>query len=135
MKRIGFFMLLAALLVVACNNNFVGEKSPSEVTLEVFNGLTTGDTAAIKQNIYITDDIMRASFNDYFRIAAASNQYMETTANYKPVYNIVSETIDGETAEVVLKTKNISGQNVRITVKLLVDEGRWKVDGDHGVWH
>ena len=49
--------------------------------------------------------------------------------------NIVSETIDGNDAEVVLTTKNISGQNVRITVKLLVDEGRWKVDGDHGVWH
>lgn len=129
-------MLFTSLFIVACNNNnFVGEKTPSEVTLALFNGLVTGDTAAIKRNIYITDDIQRASFNDYFRIAAASSQYMETTSYYKPVYNIVSETIDGKKAEVVLTTKNISGQNVRITVKLLVDEGRWKVDGDHGVWH
>ena len=135
MKKIGFLMILSSLLFTACKSDFVGEQTPSEVALSVFNGLITGDTAAIKRNIYITDEIQRATFNDYFRIAAASSQYMETTANYKPVYNIVSETIDGNDAEVVLTTKNISGQNVRITVKLLVDEGRWKVDGDHGVWH
>lgn len=135
MKKIGFLMVLLSLLFNACKSDFVGEQTPSQVALAVFNGLITGDTAAIKRNIYITDEIQRATFNDYFRIAAASSQYMETTANYKPVYNIVSETIDGNDAEVVLTTKNISGQNVRITVKLLVDEGRWKVDGDHGVWH
>lgn len=135
MKKLGFLMLAASLFMVACNSNFVGEKTPSEVALTVFNGLTTGDTAAIKRNIYITDDIQRSVFNDYFRIAATSNQYMETTAGYRPVYKIVSETVDGKNAEVVLTTKNISGQNVRITVKLLVDEGQWKVDGDHGVWH
>ena len=118
-----------------CQREALGD-SPSNVALAVFEAITSGDTATLRNKLYINDEIQRDVFNDYFKIAIASKQYMENTAQYRPSYTVVSETIEGETAEVILSTKNISGQKVRLTVRLLLDdEGYWKVDGDHGVWH
>lgn len=137
MKKASYLLLCSIILATftSCHREAQGE-SPSQVALSVFEAITTADTATLQNKIHISDQIQRDVFNDYFRIAAASKQYMETTAHYKPVYNVESESIDGENAEVILKTKNISGQDVRLTVKLLLDEdGYWKVDGDHGVWH
>ena len=137
MKKASYFLLCSIILAAFtnCHREAQGE-SPSQVALSVFEAITTADTATLRNKIHINDQIQRDVFNDYFKIAAASKQYIEATAHYKPVYNVVSETIDGENAEVILTTKNISGQNVRLTVKLLLDEdGYWKVDGDHGVWH
>ncbi len=137
MKRAVYLLVYALVAVVfmGCERKALGE-SPSEVALEVFKAITSGDTATLRKQIYINDDIQRDVFNDYFKIAVASSQYIENTSHYRPTYSVLGETIDGETAEVILATKNISGQNVRITVRLLLDEkGYWKVDGDHAVWH
>lgn len=126
--------VLSLIAFTSCNKQVSGD-SPAQVAIAVFESITTGDTATLKRSIYINDQIQRDVFNEYFKIAVHSQQYMESTASYKPQYTVVSEKIDGNNAEVILTTKNISGQKVRITVKLLVDEGRWKVNGDHGIWH
>lgn len=130
-------IIFCALFLVACSETpkITDERTPGEVAVELFTAIVTGQPDVVSRNIHITDKIQLDSFNDYLRIAANSTQYKESTEHYRPVYTVIEEHVDGENAEVVLRAKNIMGQNVRITVKLLLVDGMWKVDGDHGVWH
>lgn len=109
--------------------------NPGETAVLLFSSITSGNAQVIKDNIYISDEVQRDVFNEWVDMMVASQQYKESTKGYNPSYSVVEEKIDGETAEVLLAGKNPAGQNVQIKVKLLVVDGRWKVDGDHGVWH
>lgn len=128
---------VVVLLFFAC-----GEKqtptigaSPGEVAITLFSAITSGNTQVVKDNIYISDDVQRDVFFDWIDMAAASPQYAESTKGYTPSYTADKTEIDGDNATVELVGKDPAGNLVRITVKLLKVDSRWKVDGDHGVWH
>ena len=74
-------------------------------------------------------------FNSTIDIAVKSEQYQRNTKDFTPSYEVAKEVVDGDNAEVILTGVGPLGYKVRITVKLLRIDGRWKVDGDHGVWH
>ena len=132
MKKI--FYLFVLLLFAACGG--VGEgKSPGRVAVELFSAITSGDNEFVKDNIYISDTIQREVFNSAIDIAVKSEQYKRNTKDFTPSYKVAKEVVDGDNAEVILTGVGPLGNKVRITVKLLRIDGRWKVDGDHGVWH
>ena len=127
------FYILALLFLAACGSENV--ESPGKVAVELFSARTSGDSEYVKNNIYISDEIQREVFNSTIDIAVKSEQYKENTQNFTPSYTVAEESIEGDNAEVVLTGVGPLGQKVRITVKLLRKDGRWLVDGDHGVWH
>ncbi len=130
-KSLILSLILSVLFFSACNTP---EKSPGEVAVELYTALTSGDAQAVKDNMFISDSIYRNSFFAYLDIAVASEQYKQNTANFKAAYVVSEEDVNGDEATVVLTGKGPLGQNVRITVKLLLIDGAWKVDGEHGVW-
>ncbi|MBR2638791.1 MAG: hypothetical protein IKD40_08130 [Bacteroidaceae bacterium] len=111
------------------------EMTPGEVAVRLFTAITSGDSETVKSNIYISDSIQRYVFESTIDIAVASKQYKENTAGYVPSYKVEKEVVDDDRAEVILTGVGPLGQKLRITVKLLLMDGVWKVDGDHGVWH
>ena len=131
MRKLAYILLLSVL--AACAPADVN--TPGEVAVKLFSAITLGDNEYVKENIYISDEIQREVFNSTIDIAVKSEQYKQNTKNFTPDYNIDEEVVDGDSAQVVLKGVGPLGQKVRITVKLLRIDGRWFVDGDHGVWH
>ncbi len=136
MKRIKYIFIFALLAVVSfsCGNGNDGGK-PSAVALELYEGLTSGDVKAVTGNIHFQDTLDYAVFRDYFQMAVASNDYKQRTQGFKPDYKVTSEKIKGDEAFVVLEGVGPLGNMLKIDVKLLLVEGRWKVDGNHGVFH
>lgn len=132
MKKV--FYLFMLLLFAACGDAGEG-KSPGQVAVELFSAITSGDNEFVKDNIYISDTIRREVFNSTIDIAVKSEQYQRNTKDFTPSYEVAKEVVDGDNAEVILTGVGPLGYKVRITVKLLRIDGRWKVDGDHGVWH
>lgn len=133
MKKMAYIFVL--LLLVACGDGTGNVTPPGEIAVKLFSAITSGDNEYVKDNIYISDTIQREVFNSAIDIAVKSEQYKQNTKDFVPDYKVEQETIDGDNAEVILTGIGPLKQKVRITVKLLRIDGRWKVDGDHGVWH
>lgn len=132
MRKLKYFLLL--LLFVSCGRVY-DINGPGGVAVRLFSAITSGDSEFVKNNIYISDDILREVFYSAMDIAVKSEQYKQNTEGFTPSYKVARESIDGDNAEVILTGVGPLGQKVRITVKLLRMDGRWVVDGDHGVWH
>lgn len=131
MKRVIYFLLLSFLF--SCNQP--PQKSPGEVAVQLFTAITSGDNLFVKENIYISDEVQREVFENTIDIAVNSKQYKDKTAGFIPSYTIEREVVNEDNAEVVISGIGPLGQKMVITVKLLLIDGAWKVDGDHGVWH
>lgn len=134
-KYILFVYTVFAFLFVACSGSKSDSHSPGEVAVTLYNAITSGDTLAMKEHLYISNRQQRNVFFKYYAMAVSSPQYKQNIENFTPSYQVVEEKIDGDEADVVLSGKNPLGQNVRIMVRLLKVDDVWKVDGDHGVWH
>ena len=138
MNRLVFLIgFLTLICVVACNGGgSVNEgEEPGKVAVQVFEAITSGDTKILKENLYISNRQQRETFFSYLDMAVSSDKYKNNVKGYEPSYNIANEKVYGDSAEVILTGVNLMGENVRITVKMLKKDGKWKVDGDHGVWH
>ena len=129
-----FVAALAALSIFSCGNVNNGE-APSAVALKVYAGLTSGDVKAVTDNIYFVDTLDHTIFREYLEAAVASSDYKQRTMAFKPNYKVVSEKVSGQNAFVVLEGVGPLGNNLKIDVKLLSVDGRWLVDGNHGVFH
>lgn len=132
-KYIFIFVLLAGAFFSCGNANEAGK--PSAVALELYEGLTSGDVEAVTGNIHFQDSLDYNVFRDYFQMAVASSDYKQRTQAFKPDYKVTSEKISGDEAFVVLEGIGPLGNMLKIDVKLLFVEGKWKVDGNHGVFH
>lgn len=130
-----FFVATFALFFTACNNTNNNAETPSAVALKLYEGITSGNVKAVTENIYFIDTLDYRVFHDYFKIAVASNDYKQRTQGFKPNYKVTSEKISGDKAFVTLEGKGPLGNMLKIDVKLLSIDGRWKVDGNHGVFH
>lgn len=126
------FLMGIAAVAVQCST--APDVPPGEVAIKVFNAITSGEAQVVKDYMYISDSIQRKSFEMYLDMAMSSQQYRDNTASFEENYTVAQETIDGDSAEVVLTGNNPLGQPVRLTVKLLIVDGEWKVDGDHAVY-
>ncbi|MBE6302799.1 MAG: DUF4878 domain-containing protein [Bacteroidales bacterium] len=141
MKSVKYIILVATLAFsfFSCGNVNNGadgnSEAPSVVALTLFKGLTSGDVKAVTENIYFVDSLDFNVFRDYFMMAVASDDYKERTEGFVPDYKVASEKIDGDKALVVLEGRGPLGNMLKIDVKLVSVDGRWKVDGDHGVFH
>ncbi len=120
----------ALLMLAAC-----GTTPPDEVAVKLHNAITSGDMSYVKENIYFPDTIDYAVFCDYLDMAAASPQYKRMTAGYTADYRAESTDINGDEAFVTLRGKSALKEDMVISVRLVRIEGRWKVDGNHGVLH
>lgn len=142
MKAIKYMFFVAAMVtfVMSCSgnvNNKVNNNngSPSAVALTLYKGLTSGDVKGVTENIHFVDSIDYGVFCDYFKMAVASNDYKERTKGFTPDYKVTSEKIDGDKAFVVLEGRGPLGNMLKIDVQLVSVDGRWKVDGNHGVFY
>lgn len=129
-----------AVALLACaggksDNNVKTDASPSDIALTLYNGLTSGDVKAVTENIYFKEQLDYNVFRDYFQMAVSNADYKERTKNFTPNYKVTSERIDGNEATVMLEGIGPLGNMLKITVKLLLIDGRWKVDGNHGVFY
>lgn len=129
-----------AVALLACasgksDNNVKTDASPSDIALTLYNGLTSGDVKAVTENIYFKEQLDYNVFRDYFQMAVSNADYKERTKNFTPNYKVTSEQIDGNEATVMLEGIGPLGNMLKITVKLLLIDGRWKVDGNHGVFY
>jgi hypothetical protein len=120
---------------VKSDNNVKTDSSPSDIALTLYNGLTSGDVKAVTENIYFKEQLDYNVFRDYFQMAVSNADYKERTKNFTPNYKVTSEQIDGNEATVMLEGIGPLGNMLKITVKLLLIDGRWKVDGNHGVFY
>lgn len=136
-RTVLFISFLSLLSIAACNsNNSVNDKQePGKIAVQVFEAITSGDTKILKENLHISNRQQRETFFSYLDMAVSSDKYKNNVKGYEPSYNIADEKVYGDSAEVILTGVNLMGENVRITVKMLKKDGKWKVDGDHGVWH
>ena len=135
-----FMTAFIAVAMLACtggksDNNVKADASPSDIALTLYNGLTSGDVKAVTENIYFKEQLDYNVFRDYFQMAVSNADYKERTKNFKPDYKVTSEQIDGTEATVNLEGIGPLGNMLKITVKLLLVDGRWKVDGNHGVFY
>ena len=129
-----FFAAFAALSLFSCGNvNNV--EAPSAVALKVYEGLTSGNVKDVTDNIYFVDTLDHTIFREYLEVAVASADYKKRTQGFKSDYKVVSEQVSGTKASVVLEGIGPLGNKLKIDVKLLSVDGRWKVDGNHGVFH
>ena len=136
MRSIKYILLVAIFAFVSFScNNVNGGENPSKAALELYEGLTSGNVKAVTENIYFADTLDYNVFRDYFKMAVASDDYKQRTQSFKPDYKVVSEKISGDEAFVVLEGKGPLGNMLKIDVKMLFVDGRWKVDGNHGVFH
>jgi hypothetical protein len=141
MKSLKYILFVAtfALFFSSCGNVGSGVNSdaeaPSAVALTLYKGLTSGDVKGVTENIYFALKSDYNIFCDYFNMAVASSDYKQRTEGFTPDYKVTSEKIDGEKALVVLEGRGPLGNMLKIDVKMLLVDGRWKVDGDHGVFH
>lgn len=137
MRRFYIFPLLVASMVMflcACGNKKY-ENSPSDVAVTLYNGLTSGDYEAVTENIYFQDSLDFNVFRNYFRMAVESDDYKSRTEGFKPDYAVKSESIDGDVATVNLEGIGPLGNLLKINVRLVLVDNKWKVDGNHGVFH
>lgn len=130
MKRI-FLVFVILFSFMSCEK----EAMPGEVAVRLFNGLTSGDAAAVKENIYFADRIEYDTFCAYLDMAYDSKDFAERTKGYKADYKVLSEDINGDSAYVVLLGKTVLAQNTRFNVLMVRTDGRWKVDGRFSVFH
>lgn len=143
MKSVKYIIIVATLAFSffscgnANSNAGVSEnaEAPSVVALTLYKGITSGDVKGVTENIYFVDSLDFNVFRDYFMMAVASDDYKERTKGFTPNYKVTSEKIDGDKAFVVLEGRGPLGNMLKIDVKLLLVDGRWKVDGNHGVFH
>lgn len=133
MRNIATILIVATIFALAsCHRP---SRQPSEVAIDLYTALTSGEVDVVKNNIYIADTIQRKAFEGYLDIVASSEQYRENVKDFVPSYSAASETVEGNNAEVILVGMGPLGQKLRITVSLLLVDGEWKVDGQHGIWH
>ena len=138
MRNLRYFFLLPAMVLaalVSCNGGNKIAVAPSQVALELYNGLTSGNVEAVTGNIHFEDSLDYNLFRDYFKMAVASDDYKQRTKDFKSNYKVVSEKIDGDVAVVALEGVGPLGNNLKINVRLVAVNGSWKVDGNHGVFH
>lgn len=141
MRNIKSFLCVAifALTLFSCANcggsANGNSESPSAVALTLYKGLTSGDVKGVTENICFAQQSDYKVFCDYFNMAVASNDYKQRTEGFIPDYKVTSEKINGDKAFVVLEGRGPLGNMLKIDVKLLLVDGQWKVDGDHGVFH
>ena len=141
MRSIKSFLFVAmfALSLLSCGNGGSSangnSKSPSAVALTLYKGLTSGDVKGVTENIYFAKKSDYKVFCDYFNMAVASSDYKQRTEGFTPDYKVTAEKVDGDKAFVVLEGRGPLGNMLKIDVKLLSVDGKWKVDGDHGVFH
>lgn len=150
MKKI--FLLLTLISIIACGNtekkgttNALSENknrvaipnnaTPSQIAVTVFNALTSGNMAPVKNGIYFDDPRNGEVFFQYLDMAANSSQYAESIKGYNADYVAENETIDGDTAHVELVGFDSLGNKVRFIVRLQKVDGVWKVHGEHSVFH
>lgn len=130
----------AALLLSACTGSdgtarVKAENSPSVVALTLYKGLTSGDVKAVTENIHFKEQLDYNVFRDYFEMAVANEDYKKRTRDFTADYKVTSEKVDGNEATVLLEGVGPLGNMLKITVKLLLVDGCWKVDGNHGVFY
>ena len=130
-----FIILIFILFIGACNGTNSDANKPGKIAVDVYEAITSGDTETLKDNLYISNRQQRETFFRYFDIAISSEQYKNNVKEYTPSYKVVEEKIDGDRAIITLSGINPLGEKVRITVEMLKIDGKWKVDGDHGIWH
>ena len=130
MKKISFLLLFALLLLAGCSS-----KSPGEVAVLLFNSITEGNVENVKENIHFSNSDEYDVFCEYLDMVVASDEYRSRTVGYKANYQVVSETVNGETAEVVLAGYTVLRQRTRFNVQLVKVNGEWKVNGDQSVLH
>ena len=133
--RLTLFAIATVMFFAACGNKNKFEESPSEVALKLYNGLTSGDVETVTENIFFEDSLDYNLFRDYFKMAVTSEDYKKRTEGYKPEYEVKSEDIDGDVAIVKLEGIGPLGNMLKIDVRLVAVGNRWKVDGNHGVFH
>ncbi len=126
-----FIAALALFVLAACRPT----ASPDEVAVRLHNALTSGDMSYVKERIYFPDPIDYEVFCKYLDMAAASAQYKERTAGYEADYKALSTDINGDEAFVKLQGVSALNEKMLITVRLVLVDGMWKVDGNHGVLH
>ena len=125
-----FVAVLAVFVFAACRPS-----SPADVAVRLHNALTSGDMSYVKEYIYFPNPVDHEVFCKYLDMAAASAQYKERTAGYEADYKALSTDINGDEAFVKLQGVSALNEKMLITVRLVLVDGVWKVDGNHGVLH
>lgn len=138
MERTNLLLYISAFLLLGllggCSSSDKASETPGDVAVALYSALTSGDAETVKRYLYISNKQQRSTFFKYLDVAVNSKQYKDNTQGYVAKYSVAEESVDGDTANVVLVGMGPLGQQLRITVKMLMVDGSWMVDGDHGVW-
>lgn len=135
MKKIAyiFVALFATLLGVACSKP--APTPPDEVAVKLYNAITSGDITFVKKHLHFSNPVEYEVFCDYLDMALRSDEYWERTEGYKADYRVLDTKIYGSEAYVELQGETPLNGTATMTVHLLFIDGKWKVDGNHGVLH
>ncbi len=123
-------LLFALILLASCNPT-----PPETVAVNLFNALTSGDMSYVKENLYFEKNMDYNVVCDYLDLAVKSNDYKERTADYSADYKVDRVVYEGDVAWVELQGMSPMGKRVATVARMVMVDGKWKVDGDYTVLH
>lgn len=125
------FFALAALMLVACKP----VTPPQEVAVNLFNSLTSGDMSYVKENIHFAKSMDYDVACEFFDLLVNSKDYKTGTAGYKADYKAVKITHEGDVVWVELQGVSPTGESLSTVARMILVDGKWKVDGDYTMLH
>lgn len=124
------FLLFALILFASCN-----PAPPETVAVNLFNALTSGDMSYVKENLYFEKNMDYNVVCEYLDIVVKSKDYKERTADYSADYEVDRVVYEGDVAWVELQGMSPMGKRVATVARMVMVDGKWKVDGDYTVLH
>lgn len=123
-------LLFALILLAACK-----PVPPETVAVNLFNALTSGDMSYVKENLYFEKNMDYNVVCEYLDIVVKSKDYKERTADYSADYEVERVVYEGDVAWVELQGMSPMGKRVATVARMVMVDGKWKVDGDYTVLH
>lgn len=123
-------LLFALILLAACKPT-----PPETVAVNLFNALTSGDMSYVKENLYFEKNMDYNVVCDYLDLAVKSNDYKERTTGYNADYKVDRVVYEDDIAWVELQGMSPMGKRVTTVARMVMVDGKWKVDGDYTVLH
>ena len=126
---------LVLLALVACGGVQLTSQGPGSVAVLFFSSITSGNVDDVRDNVVFANEAEEQIFEAYLESLFVPNAGKQTPDGHDADFVVSSEKIMGDTAFVELKASSVVDKRVKMKVRLLKDDGKWKVDGSQAVLH
>jgi hypothetical protein len=133
LRALMIFLVLPA--VVACNDVEELSRTPGEVAVLFFNSITACDVEGVRDNVIFDNEDEARIFDGFLEKFFVPDAAKPNPRGNDAGYTVILEKVDNDTAYVELQAMSAVDKQVKMTVRMLKDDGDWKVDGSQAVLH